>query len=280
MADGLTLDPPSGVIPRRGEPIATKAAVDGELVYAVGDIHGCYDLLVGLLSTIAEDARATAAGRSPILLFAGDYVDRGRDSAKVLQALLWLKNHYTEFELHFLKGNHEAMLLGYLDDPLRTRGWVRVGGAETLESYGVTAPEFLDDNDLVDGGIDHLRARDMLLERMPAAHLRFLQQLELSLQIGDYAFVHAGVRPRVALKKQSEDDLLWIRDDFLEHKRSFGKIIVHGHSWVSDQPVIRDHRIGIDTGAYDTGALTALRLEDRQLQILQASDASVPASGS
>ena len=279
MVDGLTIDPAAGVASHRGEPMPTKAAVDGELVYAVGDIHGCYDLLVSLLAAIAEDASATADGRTPILIFTGDYVDRGQASAKVVQALLWLKNHHTEFEPHFLKGNHEAMLLAYLDAPLRSRGWVRVGGAETLQSYGVIAPDPYHDDDPADDGSDHLRARDALLERMPAAHLRFLQQLELSLQIGDYAFVHAGVRPRVALKKQSEDDLLWIRDEFLENKRKFEKTIVHGHSWVSDEPVILDHRIGIDTGAYDTGTLSAIRLEDRALQILQARRASYAFSG-
>jgi serine/threonine protein phosphatase 1 len=116
----------------------------------------------------------------------------------------------------------------------------------------------------------HLAARDDLLERLPVAHLRFLEDLELMVGVGDYAFVHAGVRPGVALARQAENDLLWIREEFLEAEVPHDRIIVHGHTWDSDQPQVRANRIGIDTGAYETGVLTALRLEDDSLSVLAA----------
>lgn len=259
----------ANVLTRPRQTHTTSASVEGELVYAVGDVHGCYDLLVRLLEDIARDAEVRAGDRRPILIFVGDYVDRGPASAAVLSSLLWL-GRYGGMEVHFLKGNHEEMMLKFLDQPAGFRGWLGVGGAQTLRSYGVTPPEEEADAE------DLWRARDDLLDRMPAAHLRFLQGLELSVQIGDYAFVHAGVRPGVALDKQRERDLLWIREGFLDCDRALSKVIVHGHSWLSDQPEWRKNRVGIDTGAYETGVLTAIRLEDDQLEIMQAGS---PAQG-
>lgn len=242
---------------------ATPANVEGELVYAIGDIHGCYDLMKALLAQIANDFAARAAGRRPILIFLGDYVDRGPDSAKVIEALLWLTRR-PDLDVRLLKGNHEQAMLGFLDDPSTGPPWLRFGGAETLASYGVLTPE------ADEGEAGLARARDELLERMPASHLKLLQDLELMLQVGDYAFVHAGVRPRTALAGQDEQDLLWIRKPFLEARGPFEKVIVHGHTWISDRPQVFDHRIGVDTGAFATGALTALRLEDHQLAVFQA----------
>lgn len=243
-------------------PWGTNASVAGELVYAIGDVHGRYDLMTRLLARIADDVKTRGNGRRPIVVFCGDYVDRGPESAKILSALVWMRTH-AEFDPYFLKGNHEEMMLAYIDDPIGAQGWLNVGGAQTLQSYGVTLPDPA-------VSADYYRARDELMERMPASHLRLLQTLSLSHRIGDYAFVHAGVRPGVPLHRQVAADLLWIRDDFLDHKRRFEKIIVHGHSWDSDQPVIREQRIGIDTGAYKTGVLTAVRLEDGRVECLQA----------
>jgi serine/threonine protein phosphatase 1 len=241
----------------------TRAGVEGELVYAIGDIHGRYDLLKGLLAQIAADFPARAVGRRPILIFLGDYVDRGADSARVIEALLWLKRR-GDLDVRLLKGNHEQAMLGFLDAPATGAAWLRFGGAETLTSYGVLVPE----GDEGDDGL--ARARDELLERMPASHLRLLQGLELMLQVGDYVFVHAGVKPRTALAAQEENDLLWIRKDFLEAKGPFEKVVVHGHTWIGDRPQVFDHRIGVDTGAFMTGALTAVRLEDGEISIFQA----------
>ncbi|MDB5457322.1 MAG: diadenosine tetraphosphatase [Caulobacter sp.] len=237
--------------------------VAGQLVYAVGDIHGRYDLLRQLLSSIAVDAADRARGRAPILIFCGDYIDRGPQSAQVLEALIWLRRR-TDIAVHALRGNHEQALLDFLADPERGAPWLDFGGGETLGSYGVTPP---------DQGADLaslVAARDQLLQRMPAAHLRLIESLELMLVIGDHAFVHAGVRPGTALLDQAEDDLLWIRQGFIDFPGPFEKIIVHGHSWREDRPVLLDHRVGLDTGAYQTGVLTAVRFEDGERAVLQA----------
>lgn len=236
-------------------------SVDGQLVYAIGDIHGCYDQLRQLLEMINGDAGQHAGGRTPTLIFCGDYVDRGPATAAVLDALCWLKRR-SPFHVHFLKGNHDQAMLDYLADPVTMRVWMTVGGTATLQCYGVAPPTAQDPPER------HREARDDLLERLPVAHLRFLEGLELMVGVGDYAFVHAGVRAGVPLSEQTEDDLLWIREGFLDHDKPHERIIVHGHSWASDQPTIRPHRIGIDTGVYETGVLTALRLEDGKSEII------------
>jgi serine/threonine protein phosphatase 1 len=241
----------------------TQAGAAGELIYAVGDIHGCYDLMKHILAQVAADYAARAQGRRPILIFCGDYVDRGPHSAKVLEALAWLRRR-GEVDLHLLKGNHEQALLAFIDDPDTGPPWLQFGGAETLMSYGVLPPA------AGEGLAGLARARDELLERMPAAHLHLLQNLELMVQVGDYAFVHAGVQPGAPLDAQQERDLLWIRQGFIDAPGPFEKVIVHGHTWTSDMPQVHAHRIGLDTGAYATGALTAIRFEDGELAVLQA----------
>jgi serine/threonine protein phosphatase 1 len=243
-------------------PRRTPVGVVGELVYAVGDVHGCYDLLKDLLTEVAADAAARARGRQPMLIFLGDYVDRGPQSARVLDALVWLRRR-SDLEIHLLKGNHEQAMLEFLDAPESGGPWLGFGGAETLISYGV-APPAPDAEPEV-----YRQARDALLERMPAGHLKLLLQLESMVVIGDYAFVHAGVRPGAPLEEQDEYDLLWIRRGFIDHPGPFPKIIVHGHTWFSDEPQITEHRLGIDTGAFATGVLTAVRLEDGELELLQ-----------
>lgn len=234
--------------------------VEGRLVYAIGDVHGRYDLLTDMLGQIVADVAAQAAGRRPTLIFCGDYVDRGPDSAKVVEALIWLKRD-GRFDLHLLKGNHEDALLAFLHDPEARSRWLQVGGRATLSSYGVAPPGASDDPQA---------CRDRLAELMPASHLLLLSNLEEMAVIGDYAFVHAGVRPGVALAEQSPRDLMWIRDEFLEQTGRFEKRIVHGHSWASAEPEIFSNRIGIDTGAFRTGVLTALRVQDGELAIFRA----------
>ncbi len=238
----------------------------GERIYAIGDIHGRYDLLKPLLALIAEDWANAPAPRRPVLVFCGDYVDRGQQSAHVLEALVWLQRR-ADMDVHALKGNHEQALMQFIDDPTDAAGWLRFGGAQTLMSYGVPPPESPDDAGAC------LAARDALLEKMPSSHLRLLERLELMLTIGDYAFVHAGVMPGRALADQAEDDLLWIRQPFLNNPGPFEKIIVHGHSWSDSRPVLLPHRIGLDTGAYATGVLTAVRLDGTDVQVLQAKGA-------
>jgi serine/threonine protein phosphatase 1 len=244
-------------------PLPTPALTGGELVYAVGDIHGCYGLMKDVLARLAGDYAARARGRRPILIFLGDYVDRGPASAEVLEALVWLRRR-GDLEVHLLKGNHEQALLGFLAAPERGGPWIAFGGAETLAAYGVTPPAEDDPPEAF------VRARDELLDRMPASHLKLLLELETMVLVGDYAFVHAGVRPGTPLSQQEENDLLWIRRGFVDQPGPFGKIIVHGHTWLSERPQLTEHRLGLDTGAYATGVLTAARIEDREVELIQA----------
>jgi len=226
----------------------------GQLLYAVGDIHGRLDLLRDLLQLIEDDAHARSDASRRTLVFLGDYVDRGPDSGGVVTDLL--ARSFEGFDRHFLKGNHEAILLNFLDDPLHLDHWLMNGGQATMDSYGV------DTLALADARARPEEWRKAFAAALPDAHLRFFRTLKLSVTIGDYLFVHAGVRPGVPLAAQSEDDLVWIRNPFLDHAGSFGKIVVHGHT-PALLPVIRPNRIGIDTGAVFSDRLTALRLEDR-----------------
>jgi len=240
----------------------TPAKVAGELIYAIGDIHGRYDLFKQMMARIVADAADRTRGRLPMLILCGDYVDRGPDSARMLTALDWIRRD-ERIALRLIKGNHEAAFLAFLKDPLEGEPWLRFGGDATLLSYGVTPPADFGD------GVELVRARDDLLECMPAAHLRVLQGLELMVIVGDYAFVHAGIRPGVPLARQKAQDLLWIRGPFLDHVDRFEKRIVHGHSWAEAAPEIYDNRIGLDTGAYGTGILTAVRIEDNEVEVFQ-----------
>jgi calcineurin-like phosphoesterase family protein len=233
---------------------------EGQLLYAVGDIHGRADLLGDMLLRIAADARASGEVARRTLVFLGDYVDRGPDSRGVIETLIG--GLPQGFDAHFLKGNHEAILLGFLDDPSRLEHWLVNGGDATMLSYGVDTER-----------LDRLAAppgtwRNAFAEALPEAHLRFLKSLKLSVVLGDYLFVHAGLRPGVPLAAQSEADLIWIRAPFLDHAEPFGKIVVHGHT-PGNAPVTRPNRIGIDTGACFTNRLTALRLQDDSRDFLQ-----------
>ncbi|MEO6379472.1 MAG: metallophosphoesterase family protein [Caulobacteraceae bacterium] len=238
----------------------------GRLAYGVGDIHGRYDLLKAILVQVTEDSLGRARGRRPMLVFCGDYIDRGPQSAEVIEAMVWLKG-MGRMEVHALKGNHEQGLLQFIEEPLNAAPWLRYGGRQTLESYGIQPPS----PDDADG--DYIRIRDELLRRMPASHLRFLETLELMLVVGDFAFVHAGIRPGAPLAQQDERDLLWIREEFLEAPGPFEKIVVHGHSWFEPRPQVLEHRVGIDTGAYMTGVLTAVRLDDDGPSFMQTAAA-------
>lgn len=251
-----------------------SAATAGRVVYAVGDVHGRYDLLVPLLEAIVADVKSLASAERPLLIFCGDYVDRGPGSAEVVATLVWLSRH-AALEVAFLRGNHEAMMLAFLDRPFETRGWLRAGGAATLLAYGVEPPAGEAEEDC-------WRLRDELMDRLPASHLEFLRRLPTRMTCGDYVFVHAGLRPGVPLARQDDEDCLWIREEFLGRDHRFEKVVVHGHSWTSDTPEITPHRIGIDTGAYRTGALTAVRLATATIEVIQArvgDGAAVAAAG-
>ena len=240
----------------------TPPSTCGRLIYAIGDIHGRLDALNLLLRDIAQDASITRPAQRPLLVFLGDYVDRGAESRQVVEMVLRIQAHGT-YEVAALKGNHEQALLQFLAEPDFAMTWMEHGGRSTLKSYGVSAS----------AARGNTRAwstvRDEFRRALPEAHLRFYRELDLVRVIGDYAFVHAGVRPGVPLAEQTERDLLWIRDDFLKDRGPFDKVIVHGHT-PSEVPQMLKHRLGVDTGAYATGVLTAVRLYGVEQRLIQA----------
>ena len=225
-------------------------------VYAVGDIHGRSDLLDRMVRLIRRDA--AACSEKPILVFLGDYVDRGKDSKGVIVQLIDLQR---EFAAQLLRGNHDQVLLDFLRDPNTYRMWRDFGAVETLLSYGVRPPLSDEDGDLKD-------ARDRFARALPAKHRAFLEALTFSWEIGDYFFSHAGVRPGTAFEEQRPADLMWIREEFLNSTVDFGKVVIHGHT-PTETPVKKLNRIGVDTGAYATGRLTAAVLTGADCRFLE-----------
>lgn len=239
---------------------AVPAVPDGTVVWAVGDIHGRLDLLQPLVDAIVADPRDRAATRR-VVVFLGDYIDRGPDSRGVLQLLAGLAADQG-VEWRFLKGNHEQAMLGFLDDPSAGPKWCEYGGDNALRSFGLRVP------DLAHRTEAWARVAADLRHKLTAQEAAFLENLELSFTVGDYFFSHAGARPGVALDRQSPGDLMWIRQPFLDSRTAFEQVVVHGHT---PTPRVRaDHRrIGIDTKAYDSGVLSALRLEGQERCLLQ-----------
>ena len=229
-----------------------EAAVPpGSRFYVIGDIHGRLDLLWDLLAAIEQDIMASPPS-SVRYVFLGDYIDRGPDSFSVLETLIELTGARDTW---FLRGNHEACALGVVRGDFPLDDWTRMGGAATLASYGV-APALLRPGCAGDEAQERFRAA------MPLVHQTFLRSLRPYVICGDYCFVHAGIRPGRPIAEQAENDLLWIRNDFLLSRSLHEKVIVHGHSPVS-HPEVKANRINIDTGAFATGILTCLRLERR-----------------
>jgi serine/threonine protein phosphatase 1 len=228
----------------------------GRRVYAIGDIHGRADLLSELLMRIDEDLKARPT-TDAVEVFLGDYIDRGPNSRQVIDLLIARQQGRAVMPL---KGNHEDCVLQFLHDPTVFTEWKNIGGLNTVISYGVTPPrrDHAQSQREVATALDH---------SMPDSHRRFLQSLTLSFTCGDFFFAHAGVRPGIPLQEQSQHDLLWIREDFLLHEEDFGKFVVHGHT-PAPEPDVRPNRINIDTGAYATGRLTCLVLEDDQMSFL------------
>jgi serine/threonine protein phosphatase 1 len=228
-------------------------------VYAIGDIHGRLDLLDELLRRIEIDLQSRPIEK-PLRVFLGDYIDRGPSSREAIDRLILLG---ARNESVFLKGNHELMALKCLSDPSLFDKWMRWGGLETLISYGI-APENLWN------GTPVAELQASFHDALPQAHFRFFRRLKASFTCGDFFFVHAGVRPGVELAEQKESDLLWIRDEFLNSRQDFGKIVVHGHTPTREVEV-QQNRINIDTGAFATGQLTCLVIEESSLSVICAS---------
>ncbi len=231
---------------------------DGARVYAIGDIHGRADLLTELHDMIRADA-SDHAGLRKVLVYIGDYVDRGLQSKEVIDIVI--DRPLAGFEVVPLKGNHEDLMLDFLEDTRNADIWLANGGKATLYSYGVQS----DGNVASDERLE--AARKLLLEKVPKRHLEFLNDLSPWHIEGDYLFVHAGIRPRVSLDDQDHREMLWIRDEFLSSNADHGKMVVHGHS-ISWEPEIKKNRIGIDTGAFASGVLTCLVLQQTERTFL------------
>jgi serine/threonine protein phosphatase 1 len=231
------------------EPAGPRHALPpGQRVYAVGDIHGRLDLFTALVDAIEADDAARGPAETTIILL-GDLVDRGPDSAGVIAAARALGQRR---RLRMLSGNHEEMMLDGMENAEILRHFLRHGGRETLLSYPV----------------DHATYRELTVEEtrqlmpglIPAEDLALLRGMEDMIVMGDYLFVHAGIRPGLPLAEQKPSDLRWIREPFLTSNEDLGWCVVHGHT-ITDEPVVRHNRIGIDTGAYMSGRLTALGIE-------------------
>jgi serine/threonine protein phosphatase 1 len=231
---------------------------DRHRLYVIGDIHGRSDLLDKIIAEISRDLDVRPpAGALAVTL--GDYIDRGPDSRGVLDRLTrqaFPTRHVA------LKGNHEELFQSFLINPAVGAQWRHLGGLETLHSYGVAVGQLM-------RGKGFEEASAALRSAVPEEHLGFLAALKLSVSVSGYFFCHAGVRPGIPLERQQARDLLWIRDEFLNSKSNFGKIVVHGHSPV-EQPEILPNRINLDTGAFATGRLTCLVLEGSARRFLFA----------
>jgi serine/threonine protein phosphatase 1 len=231
-------------------------APEPDRLYVIGDIHGRSDLLDRMVIEIAHDLDEHPVGTA-LTVTLGDYVDRGLDSRGVLDRLA--SNPFPT-PLVSLKGNHESLLLGFLQDPASGLRWRRLGGLETLHSYGVPVESVMKGKNY-EGAADQLRAA------VTPTHLDFLRSLPTFLLVGKYFMCHAGVRPGIPLERQSEQDLLWIRDEFLSSRADFGKVVVHGHT-PAEAPELLPNRINVDTGAFMTGRLTCAVLEDGKVRFL------------
>jgi len=230
----------------------------GTRIYCIGDIHGRDDLLQQLHEKILQDV-ANYKGHKT-LIYLGDYIDRGERSKQLIELLL--AHPLPGFELIYLRGNHEQTLLDFLIEAQVGRSWFNFGGLQTLVSYGVKPGKLATTTqDLKD-------LQTALRERISPAHIHFLEQTQSHYVAGSYYFVHAGVSPRFDLNHQHAEDQLWIRNAFIEHRKPFEKIIVHGHT-ISDEPDFKPNRIGLDTGAYLSGKLSCLVLQDDQQRIIQ-----------
>lgn len=242
-----------GSKPRSGSP---GRDAGGRVVYAIGDVHGQLDLLDGLLDQVAEDYNQLDRQDGPVLVLLGDYCDRGVQTKGVIDRLIMLQDvalSHSVYDIRLLMGNHEETLLSFLEDSSVGPAWLEFGGGETLISYGLPRPRGRGDPEQWEA------VREAFVAALPDKHRLFLSRLELSATYGDYLFVHAGVRPGVALERQTAQDLLWIRNEFLDWPHGLPMTVVHGHTPV-EAAFVGPDRINVDTGAYATGVLTAVRL--------------------
>lgn len=242
------------------KPEARPCAVPaGQRAYAIGDVHGRADLFGQLIDLIEADDAARGTAQTTIVML-GDLIDRGPDSAGVVARARELARRR---RVEFLIGNHEEMLLASRTQADALRGFLRYGGLETLLSYGIP------DQAIMAADIPELQ--ELMIAAIPPEDFTFIEAFRPMVRIGDYLFVHAGINPHLPIADQDERECRWIREPFLSHKGDLGAIVVHGHT-IAEAPEVRPHRIGIDTGAYVHGTLTAIGLQGDERWFLQARD--------
>jgi len=232
---------------------------EDQIVYAIGDIHGRDDLLGRLHEVIQQELVTTADGRNVQVVYLGDYVDRGPDSRAVVDRLL--ERPLQGVQAVFLKGNHEDTMLRFLNGKVGSDTWLNLGGGATAKSYGISLRSQRNEPLPIEA------VRDSLNAALPERHLSFFRSLKLYHEVGDYLFVHAGIRPGRTIEEQSQADLLWIRGEFLRSRRQHERIVVHGHAAHHDA-VIRRNRICVDTMAYATDRLSCVVLEGTSYRFL------------
>ena len=232
-------------------------------VYAIGDIHGHYDALARMHIAIDKHLDKNPIEKA-IIVYLGDYIDRGPDSAKVLARMCEMPEEEEGIERVFIKGNHELAFLGFMKDPKSYgKNWMKYGGVQTIESYGVTVPN---KEVLLSAEIERISKE--LNAAVPEQHKEFCINTRLKYVCGDYLFVHAGIRPKVDLSEQTPQDLVFIRHEFLDYDKPHDKFVVHGHS-ITEVPDIRNNRVGLDTGYWKHGVLTTGIFEGCTIDFLQ-----------
>ena len=241
------------------ERLHPPAVPPGERIYAVGDVHGRRALFDALVAAIERDDACRIGARTTIILL-GDLIDRGEDSAGVITSARALA---ARRDVRILCGNHEEMLLRSLDDIDALRRFLKFGGRETLLSYPIDQQEW--------DGATMQEAQQLMRQVIPPADIAFIRRFEDWVQCGDYLFVHAGIEPGLPLEQQTHHHLRWIRKPFLDFQGDFGCVVVHGHT-IYDEPVVLHNRIGIDTGAFMSGRLTALALEGEDRWLMEMAE--------
>lgn len=245
------------MVPRKGKKKWEPKGKSGQRAYAIGDVHGCLNEMQALLRKIQTDD--AYRDESPTyIVFLGDLIDRGPDSKGVIELLMDFPFAFAE--PLFVMGNHEEMMVrGLMEEPHFLPDWLQHGGYACAESYGVPRSQLM--------GRDPVDLQYILRSAIPKKHVEFLGRFLDYVRFGDFLFTHAGIRPGVTLQRQSSRELRWIRDPFLSYEGDHGLMVVHGHS-VSDKIEIKHNRIGLDTGAYLTGRLSAICVEDRRVSFL------------
>jgi serine/threonine protein phosphatase 1 len=247
-------------MPSRDAGPAPRCGPDDQVVWAVGDVHGCLDLLDGLLALIRTDVQDDDRRRT--IVFLGDYVDRGPDSRGVIERLIEVADD-PSLDARFIRGNHEDKMEEFLEDPMVGPTWCEYGGDAALLSWGLHPP-----------AVRHRKEGWVSLSedfrhKITGRQRRFLEELQPSVTLGGYFFCHAGALPGVALDQQSDHDLMWIRGRFLNDDQRFERVVVHGHT-PTEQPHVDHRRIGVDTGAYASGVMTAVRIDGPEERFFQA----------